>query len=162
MSAITLRGICMGSVFFGLALALLPEGRMRRAASLCVTAALILMFAGLFKSFGWDGYAVSLSQMRSAAVGLSADAEEKRKELSRSVIEKSCEEYIMDKAADLSLPLRSVRVGARWSREKVWVPERVLIVLAEDAAARERLASLIEAELGIPRSVQEWEIEGYS
>ena len=66
----------------------------------------------------------------------------------------------MDKAADLSLSVRSVRVSARWSREEVWVPERVLIVLSEDGAGRERLTSLIEAQLGIPAQMQEWNIEG--
>lgn len=63
MSAPTLRGICAASVFFGLALSLLPEGRERRVASLCVTAALVLMLLGLFRTFRWDSYAVSLAEM---------------------------------------------------------------------------------------------------
>lgn len=160
MSAPTLRAICAASVFFGLALTLLPEGKERRVASLCVTAALVLMLLGLFRSFRWDSYAVSLAQMRSAADAISSDAEAERRQLSRPVIERACEEYIMDKAADLSLAVRSVHVGARWSREGVWVPESVSIALAEDGEGRRRLASLIEAQLGIPERVQEWSIEG--
>lgn len=162
MSAPTLRGICAASVFFGLALSLLPEGRERRVASLCVTAALVLMLLGLFRTFRWDSYAVSLAEMKSSADAISADAQEERRELSRRVIERECGEYIMDKAADLSLTLRSVKVSARWSREGVWVPERVSIVLVQDAPGREKLASLIEAELGIPKQIQEWSIEGSS
>ncbi len=162
MSAPTLRGICAASVFFGLALTLLPEGRDRRVASLCVTAALVLMLLGLFRSFQWDGYAVSLAEMRSAADAIGADAETERRQLSRLVIERECGEYIMDKAADLSLEVRSVKVGARWSREGVWVPERVSVVLIRDGAGRARLASLIEAELGIPGQEQEWSIENSS
>ncbi|MBR0208565.1 MAG: hypothetical protein IJQ43_06690 [Oscillospiraceae bacterium] len=162
MSAPTLRGICAASVFFGLALALLPEGREKRVASLCVTAALVLMLLGLFRSFRWDGYAVSLAEMRSAANAICADAEEGRRALSRRVIEQECEEYIMDKAADLSLAVRSVKVSAGWSREGVWVPERVSITLAEDGPGRARIASLIEAELGISEQVQEWSIEGHT
>ena len=162
MSAPTLRGICAASVFFGLALSLLPEGRERRVASLCVTAALVLMLLGLFRTFRWDSYAVSLAEMKSSADAISADAQEERRELSRRVIERECGEYIMDKAADLSLALRSVKVSARWSREGVWVPERVSIVLVQDAPGREKLASLIEAELGIPKQIQEWSIEGSS
>ena len=91
----------------------------------------------------------------------SSEAETERRELNRLVIEQECGEYIMDKAADLSLSVRSVKVGARWSREGVWVPDRVSIILAEDGSARTRLVSLIEAELGIPEEVQEWSIEGY-
>ena len=162
MSAPTLRGICAASVFFGLALSLLPEGRERRVASLCVTAALVLMLLGMFRTFRWDSYAVSLAEMKSSADAISADAQEERRELSRRVIERECGEYIMDKAADLSLTLRSVKVSARWSREGVWVPERVSIVLVQDAPGREKLASLIEAELGIPKQIQEWSIEGSS
>ena len=162
MSVPTLRGICAASVFFGLALSLLPEGRERRVASLCVTAALVLMLLGLFRTFRWDSYAVSLAEMKSSAEAISADAQEERRELSRRVIERECGEYIMDKAADLSLTLRSVKVSARWSREGVWVPERVSIVLVQDAPGREKLASLIEAELGIPKQIQEWSIEGSS
>ncbi len=160
MSAPTLRGICAASVLFGLALTLLPEGRERRMASMCVTAALVLMLLGLFRSFRWDSYAVSLAEMRSASDAIAADAEAERRELNRLVIEQECGEYIMDKAADLSLELRSVRVGAAWSREGVWVPERAEIVLVRDGESRERLASLIEAQLGIPRDRQEWSIEG--
>ncbi len=161
MSAPTLRSICAASVFFGIALAMLPEGRERRVASLCVTAALVLMLLGLFRSFRWDSYAVSLAEMRSASDAISSEAETERRELNRLVIEQECGEYIMDKAADLSLSVRSVKVGARWSREGVWVPDRVSIILAEDGSARTRLVSLIEAELGIPEEVQEWSIEGY-
>ena len=160
MSAPTLRGICAASVLFGLALSLLPEGRERRVASLCVTAALVLMLLGLFRSFRWDGYALSLAEMRSASDAISSDAEGERRELSRLVIEHECGEYILDKAADLSLAVRSVKVSARWSREGVWVPERVSIVLERDGAGRSRLSALIEAQLGIAKADQEWSIEG--
>lgn len=159
MSAPTLRGICAASVFFGLALTLLPEGRERRIASLCVTAALVLMLLGLFRSVRLDSYAVSLAEMRSAADAISADAETERRELSRLVIERECAEYIMDKAADLSLAVNSVDVGARWCREGVWVPERVSIALSADGAGRAKLAALIEAQLGIAEENQEWSIE---
>lgn len=158
MSAPTLRGICAASVFFGLALALLPEGRERRIASLCVTAALVLMLLGLFRSFQWDSYAVSLAEMRSAADAIATDAEKERRAFSRLVIERECGEYIMDKAADLSLAVRSVKVSARWSREGVWVPERVSIALENDGEGRARLSSLIEAQLGIPVTCQEWSV----
>ena len=64
----------------------------------------------------------------------------------------------MDKAADLSLAVRSVKVSARWSREGVWVPERVSIALENDGEGRARLSSLIEAQLGIPVTCQEWSV----
>ena len=162
MSAPTLRGICAASVFFGLALTLLPEGRDRRVASLCVTAALVLMLLGLFQTFSWESYAVSLAEMRSASDKIAENAEEGGKALSRLVIERECGEYIMDKAAELTLAVRSVKVNVRWSREGVWVPERAVIVLERDGEGRRRLASLIAAQLGIPEERQEWSVEGDS
>ena len=162
MSTPTLRGICAASVVFGLALTLLPEGRERRVASLCVTAALVLMLLGLFRSFSIESYAVPLAEMRSASESITAEAELSGRELSRPVIEEACGEYIMDKAAELSLAVRSVQVSARWSREGVWVPERAVIVLERNGESRGRLASLIAAQLGIPEERQEWSIEGDS
>ncbi len=160
MSEVTLRGICAAAVFFGIMLTLLPEGKEKRIASLCVTAGLALMLLGLCRTLDWDSYAVSLAEERSAADTLVSGAEEERRELNRLVIERECGEYIMDKAAEFSLVVRSVKVNARWSRESVWVPESVSIVLTEDGAGRARLASLIEAQLGIPAQAQEWSIEG--
>ena len=160
MSAPTLRGICAASVFFSLALTLLPEGQERRIASLCVTAALVLMLLGLFRSFSWESYAVSLAEMQSASDAIASSAEEQNRALSRIVIERECGEYSMDKAAELSLAVRSVRVEAVWSREGVWIPRRVSIVLERDGDGRARLASLIEAQLGIPERDQEWSVEG--
>ena len=162
MSAPTLRAICVASVLFGIALTLLGEGRARRAASLCVTAALVLMFLSLLRGMDWESYALGLAELRSAAEAIAPAAEAEQKRLSRLVIERECEEYIMDKAAELSLPLRRAEVEARWDRAGVWVPERAKLTLEEDAEGRARLSALIEAQLGIAREKQEWSIEGDS
>ncbi len=160
MSAVSFKGICAASVFFGIALTLFPEGKQKRIASLCVTAALALMLLGLCRAFDWEGYAVSLAEVRSASDAIGAEAEDARRELNRLVIERECGEYILDKAAELALSVRSVSVSARWSREEVWVPDSVTIALTEDGAGRTKLSSLIEAQLGIPGQRQEWCIEG--
>jgi len=99
MSSVTLRGICAASVFFGVILTLLPEGKERRVASLCATAALVIMFFSLVFSTDWADYSLSLAQTRDAAALISSSAEESRNRMNRLVIEQECEEYIMDKAA---------------------------------------------------------------
>lgn len=159
MSAVTLRGICAAAVFFGILLALLPEGRERRITSLCATAALVVMFLGLVLKTDWEGYAISLSQTRDAAAMITSSAEESRSRMNRLVIEQECEEYIMDKAADLGIPIHGVKVNAAWKKEGVWVPDFVTIKGAVREDDRERLSLLIEAELGIGQTGQEWEIE---
>ena len=159
MNTITLRGVCAASVFFGLALVLLPDGKERRVASLCVTAALVLMFASLFKSFSWDAYALSLAELRDASETITDSAAAEQKRLNRLVIERECEEYIMDKAREFSLVPVSVKVSARWMPEEVWVPESAVITLEKDGVGRQRLSSLIEAQLGVAEKYQEWKIE---
>lgn len=162
MNAVTLRGICVTSVLFALVLCLLPEGREKQIASLCATAALVLMLLGLVRQNDWGDYALSLSEARAAADAVSLDADAKSKALNRFVIEQKCEEYIWDKAADLSLPLKDVEIHVQWRDEGVWTPESVRITATEYSQKLERLSGLIEAQLGIPLSRQELEIENDS
>ena len=162
MSGVTLRGLCSASLFFSLALCLLPEGKEKRIASLCVTAALVLMLLNLVRATSWDDYALSLAELRRDAEAISAAADARSRSLNRLVIERECEEYILDKAEDLALPVRSVTVGTVWKDEGVWMPYRIVITLAEDGAGRERLASLLEAQLGVPEARQEWRVENDS
>lgn len=160
MSFASLRTICAASVFFGVALTLLPEGRERRIASLCATAALVLMFCSLLRGMDWESYALSLAEAREAAAAISSDAQTESQRLNRLVIEKECEEYIMDKAGDCACPLQGVTVSVTWSREGLWVPDSATLRLGSDQTGRERLSALIEAQLGIPLQRQEWIIEG--
>lgn len=160
MSAVSLRGICVASVFFGVVLTLLPDGRERRVASMCATTALLIMFLSLVRSVNWGEYTLSLSQTRNAAALITTDAEQRRSRMNRLVIEKECEEYIMDKAGDYGLELEAVRVTAVWRREGVWVPDTVSVIMKQDSGARSRLASWIETQLGIRADRQEWSIEG--
>ena len=159
MSAITLRGICAASIVYGILLILLPEGKERSIASLCATASLVTMFLSLVMTTNWEGYSLTLAETRDAAAVIESNAEESRNRLSRLVIEQECEEYIMDKAANLGLKLDLVEISCSWDREGVWVPDSVSIMAEEDANAAEKLSSWIEAELGIEASRQEWRNE---
>ena len=159
MNSVSLRAVCMVSVLFGTVLCLLPEGREKQIASLCATAALVLMLLNLVKATDWQLYALSRAEMERAAASISIDADAQSRELNRFVIEQKCEEYIWDKAADLSIRLQSVELTVTWSGEGVWVPQSVVIELPEENPQRKRLASLIEEHLGIAEAYQEWIIE---
>ena len=159
MSAITLRGICAASIVYGILLILLPEGKERSIASLCATCALIILLLGHLRSIRWEEYAISLAQTREAAERISSDANIDRNRMNRYVIERECEEYIMDKAEDYGLELASVRVTAAWHREGVWVPDTARLVIKKQNEAQRRLVSWMEAQLGINEAHQEWSIE---
>lgn len=158
-SVITLRGICAAAIVFGVLLTLLPEGSERSIASLCATVSLIIMFLSLVVKINWNGYSLALAQTRDAAALIESNAENSRNRLSRLVIERECEEYIMDKATDLGLKLDLVEISCSWDREGVWVPDSVSIMAEEDVNAAEKLSSWIEAELGIEAARQEWRNE---
>lgn len=160
MSFLSLRSICAASVFFGVALTLFPEGKEKRIASLCATAALVLLFCSFVRGMDWETYSLSLAKARETGAGISSDAANESRRLNRLVIERECEEYIMDKARDCACPLRSVKVSAAWSREGLWIPESAALHLGADQSGRERLSSLIEAQLGIRAERQEWIVEG--
>lgn len=162
MSGVTLRTICAASMFFGVALTLLPEGKERRIASLCATAALVLMLCSLLRGMDWEPYAISLARTREAAARFSTDAEAESRRLNRLVIERECAEYIMDKARECACPLVSVSVRAAWSREGFWVPESAVLTLGGGENGRERLSALIEAQLGIGAESQVWIVEGHT
>lgn len=159
MNVYSLKSICAGAVFFGLVLTLLPDGRERRITSLCATCALILMLLGCLRSVRWEDYALSLAQAREAAERITSAAEADRERMNRHVIEKECEEYIMDKAKDYGVKLESVQITAAWRREGVWVPDKVRLALAEQSREQLLLGEWIEAQLGIDRKHQEWSIE---
>lgn len=159
MSAITLRGICAASIVYGVLLTLLPEGKERSMASLCATASLVTMFLSFVTAINWEGYSITLAKTRDAAAVIKSNAEESRNRLSRLVIEQECEEYIMDKATDLGLKLESVEISASWKKEGVWVPETAAITAEQNTDAAAKLASWIEAELGIEAARQEWKYE---
>ena len=159
MNVFSLRTVCAAAVFFGLVLTLLPDGRERRMASLCATCALIILLLGHLRSIRWEEYAISLAQTREAAERISSDANIDRNRMNRYVIERECEEYIMDKAEDYGLELASVRVTAAWHREGVWVPDTARLVIEKRNEAQRRLVSWMEAQLGINEAHQEWSIE---
>ena len=162
MNVFSLRTVCAAAVFFGLILTLLPDGRERRMASLCATCALIILLLGHLRSIRWEEYAISLAQTREAAERISSDANIDRERMNRYVIERECEEYIMDKAEDYGLELASVRVTAAWHREGVWVPDTARLVIKKQNEAQRRLVSWMEAQLGINEAHQEWSIEDSS
>ena len=117
------------------------------------------MFIHCFRAADWESYALSLAELRGASDAISASADAQGRQLRRFVIEQECGEYIWDKAVELELEVRDVAVGTAWSEEGVWVPQSAVITLGRDGARRERLSSLIEAQLGIPAARQEWRFE---
>ena len=131
---------------------LTPECRVKPVLRLvCAVAMAAALFSPLLRGVPAD-YPLELARYRAQAAALTEEGTALRRELDRGIIEREMEAYIMDKASALGAPLQGASVALRWSTEGVWLPESAELTGPYSAA----LARLIEAELGIPLSAQNW------
>jgi hypothetical protein len=156
----TVRLLCMLSVFCALATQLCPEGREKRVLGFVCS---VVLLSALFRSVrqpDWDSLALEAALLHQREEAFLQDAGDLGRELQRTVIEEKCEAYIRNRAGQIQIDLEEAAVTAQWSLEGIWVPHSAM--LFGDVGERERaqLAALLEAELGIPRSRQEWRTDG--
>lgn len=142
------------AVFCAMAMALCPAGKPRRvltAACACVMCLALLSPAAKPDA---GSLAEAFARYDQAAQAVTDDATDASAELERTVIESECEAYIMDRAAALGLDPGEVDVTLRWSEEGFWYPWEFSAALP--LAGRERLAEVVESELGVPAERQYW------
>ncbi len=151
-----MRQLCGLSFFCGIALGLMPEGGVKKAASIACTVVLIMTILIPLSKLELTEYSVELAKYREMGNELTDKGTEIRDSMSRTVIQQECEAYIMDKAETLGIEIAEVKVTAFWSGEGVWVPESVKIQSGCSEAERKRLSDVIFAGLGIPAENQEW------
>lgn len=150
--------LCVLSVFFGLALSLMPEGIVKKMAPAVGAAAMLLCLMDGIAAVDTDGLAMDIARYRELSETLTMDAESLHKRLDRSLIEQECQTYIENKAEELGLRGLSVRVAAVWVAEGFWLPESVSIEGQWNEKEKGRLSQMIESQLGIPMQRQEWTI----
>lgn len=157
MSVLTewLRALVGAAVFCALALALCPEGRpkrvLRAACGVVMAAALLSPVVEL----DMQALPEAIARYGEAARTVADGAEEEADRLNRTIIERECAAYILDKADALGLSASEASVTARWSEEGFWYPWECRVSCAE--GGRAALSRAIEAELGIPPERQSWE-----
>ncbi|HBR08357.1 MAG TPA: hypothetical protein DD735_05600, partial [Clostridiales bacterium] len=133
-----------------------PKGRVKGVLRVVCGAVMITVLISPVAGFDFAVYSESLGKYRikaEAAAGRAAEAEDI---LSRSIIERECAAYILDKAAALELTASSADVSAKWSDGGFWYPYEAGINVSGGQDAREKLAEIIESDLGIPRDRQYW------
>ena len=155
-----IRELCAISVICGLLYRLTPEGSARRAMSFVCSVVILACVADGVRGLDLDVYALELSQNREREQAFLARATETRDALDRMVIEREYAAYILDTARQQRIPLQSAEVLAEWSVEGLWVPYSVKLYGTAGKEERQLLGERIQADLGIPRTRQEWTGDG--
>lgn len=133
------------------------SGSMKRVLKLIGGVAMAIALLSPLLKFDFAAYAASLQLYDSSAAWDSAAVEETEKRLSRTIIESECSAYILDKAAQLGVPLSSAQVSVQWSTtDGVWYPYAVTLTQPVGVEKSAALENMIEADLGIPSERQEW------
>lgn len=149
-----IRAVCGAAVICAAALAVCPEGKVRRVLRLVCGVVMAAALLSPAAELDFDAYSRALARYGEEARRTAEGAQEEARELNRSVIEAECAAYILDKAEALGLGACEAAVQADWDAEGFWVPRRCSVrrTGGYDAA----LSAAIEAELGIPAERQEW------
>jgi hypothetical protein len=151
-----IMGLAGAAVVTGLALSLTPKGRVRSVMRLVCGAVMIIALIKPVIEFDFDAYSIGLARYRADMEHITASARETSDRLQRTIIEEECSAYILDKAHILGLDCTKAEVTVKWGDEGYWYPYEAHLQINGPQEQLNRLAGLIEAELGIPRERQHW------
>lgn len=143
------------AIVCALAVALTPEGRPRKITAMVCGLAMLAALISPFKTFDVTSYASALKKYEDQADDIASGASKKNDRLSRTIIEERCAAYILDKAGSQAAGLKA-DVTAKWNTEGYWYPYEARLSGSCGEAEKEKLAGIIEADLGIPAERQYW------
>lgn len=151
-----LHAVIYTGVVCSIALMLSPDGRVKNALKILCAVAMCAAIVSPLSELEFDAYSKAMARCKLDAEQYAGQGEQYSKNLNRTIIEDECRAYILDKADETGIELAEVTVTAEWSTDGYWYPQSVRLVTSGPAAENSRLAQIIEADLGIPRTRQEW------
>lgn len=151
-----IRSIAAAALIASLAMALTPKGKVQRVLKVVCGVLLIIAIISPLTDGGTENISVDLAEYRAKADKIADTAEENDMNLSRGIIEREFEEYILDKASEIGVFLQSADVTVEWGTDGYWYPCEVTLEGEITTGDRNRLSAVIESELGIPTDRQNW------
>lgn len=151
-----LHAVIYTGIVCSIALMLSPDGRVKNALKILCAVAMCAAIVSPLSELDFDAYSKAMARCRLDAEQYTTQGEQYSKNLNRTIIEDECRAYILDKADETGTELAEVTVTAEWSTDGYWYPQSVRLVTSGPAAENSRLAQIIEADLGVPRTRQEW------
>ena len=146
------------SVVCSVAMALTPDGSVKK---ILIFICGLLMIAVILKpivSFNYKFSGSFITNEEAEAKRRIADIEKANGKLTRSIIERQCGAYILDKAEELGAENMEVQVTAKWSDDGYWYPASAKINGEVTDSQKLELAWYIEANLGIQTEDQSWNV----
>ncbi len=150
-----LLSIVAVALLSGILLSLTPTGPVRRTLRFICGLLLLLAALGPVARLDVERLAEDLSELRLQAGERANEMEDGSIELMEALIKEQTEAYIWDKAALLGVTLMRVEVETG-TEEGYPCPRAVSITANCTAEQRRKLTELIERELAVPSSEQEW------
>lgn len=147
-----IMGLTGAAVLSMLAVAITPQGRVKKAVKLVCGFVVILSLLSGITDFDYRLYSKSMADHRRDIDKLIDKSIEEQTVMEREYIEAECEAYILDKADELGTNCESVSMTLRWSSEGYWYPSEAEL----NMEYHPELSSYIEGELGVPEDSQTW------
>jgi hypothetical protein len=145
-----------------IALALAPEGNVKKTVKLVCGFALMLSIMSAFKTIDYSRLSQYIAQYKLDAEEYVSDTVSESSKQTRFIIEQECEAYILDKAQELRENVECVSVTAKWSEDGFWYPVSANITGDVSEEVRRYLTQIMEAELGIAKDKQTWSMDNGS
>jgi hypothetical protein len=142
-------GIAGAAMVTAAAMAMTPEGKVKKVVSLICGLMTILALIKPISGFDYTAFSKYLAQYKNDAQEYSGAMASKNENLTRRIIEDKCQAYILDKGKSLAITDLDVTVTAEWSKDGYWYPSGASLITNADTEARNKLSRSIEAELGI-------------
>lgn len=147
------KSVFAASLLSSLAMTLCPAGRVRSVTRMVCGIVCALAMVSPVLSIDLKQVSIGLEAYREQARILQENGEEEGKMQERTYIEEQCAAYILGKAEENALEIDGATIEAHWDDEALlWYPWSAELDGYYDAT----LSDLIEGELGIPASRQNW------
>ena len=144
--------ISAASLFCGIIMELSPGGQIKNVLkALCGMLMAIALISPLL-NLELPNYSLNLAKYKTMGEEIALAGQEEKDFLSRSIIERECGAYILDKGRELGLNIANVAVTVKWSGEGFWYPIECQIA----GEYNSRLEEIIAGELGISKENQKW------
>ena len=148
--------IAVSCLISGAALAVTPKGKVQRILkTVCGILVVVAVVSPLISLRDAD-VSLDMESYREKSQELTGAAQEQNGNLCGDIIAGQLEEYILDKAETLGVPLTSADVVTETDDSGVTVPVSVTLTGDATEAQKKKLSALVESELGISADCQKW------